>query len=524
MIQLPIGEHFEALVRWLKASFKAFFDFFSDLLDFSITLLEDVLLLNAQVPAASVIFGLVLALLVGLLVRRKGGWKGFAAGAVVTLVVFGALESWRVGTLDSRVTPAVAEEMTADFAALRDSLEASAPDDFTEAEALLESVEAHLRNVAGGDDAVDDLAREARKTASAIGRTRPRDYENVHEELSEFAAAVDASGVDVPRPMLAEVEREAGFYGSLRLVEECDRLVGDCREAAAAEPRQRLNAVLNARTHLALGEAFGSAQSFYESEGDAETAGLVERSLVQLQRLNPDRLGWYGPLATIALLLLIAYLVAGRGIVLFSLVGFFLVVSMDLWVPTVESLALVISATLFALVLGIPIGIAAAGSQGVDKAVRPILDLMQTMPAFVYLIPAVIFFGLGKVPGAMATLIFAMPPAVRLTTLGIRQVPAEVVEAAESFGSTPAQLLFKAQLPIAMQTILAGINQTIMLALSMVVIGGMIGAGGLGEVVLSGITQLKLGLGFEGGIAVVILAIYLDRVTQALGVSTPKKT
>ena len=185
--------------------------------------------------------------------------------------------------------------------------------------------------------------------------------------------------------------------------------------------------------------------------------------------------------------------------------------------PTIESLALVLSATLFALIIGIPVGIAAARSETVHNITRPILDFMQTMPAFVYLIPAVIFFGLGKVPGAMATLIFAMPPAVRLTSLGIRQVPSEVVEAAEAFGATPRQMLFKAQLPIAMITILAGVNQTIMLALSMVVIGGMIGAGGLGEVVLSGITQLKLGLGFEGGIAVVILAIYLDRVTQALG-------
>jgi glycine betaine/proline transport system permease protein len=169
------------------------------------------------------------------------------------------------------------------------------------------------------------------------------------------------------------------------------------------------------------------------------------------------------------------------------------------------------------LLLGIPLGIYAARSVLVDKLSRPVLDFMQTMPAFVYLIPAVLFFGLGKVPGAMATLIFAMPPAVRLTSLGIRQVPKEVVEACLAFGATPGQLLRKAQLPIALPTIMAGTNQTIMLALSMVVIGGMIGAGGLGQEVLAGITQLKIGLGFESGIAVVILAIYLDRVTQALG-------
>lgn len=145
---------------------------------------------------------------------------------------------------------------------------------------------------------------------------------------------------------------------------------------------------------------------------------------------------------------------------------------------------------------------------------HPILDLMQTMPAFVYLIPAVLFFGLGNVPGAFATVIFAMPPVVRLTTLGLKQVPKDIVEAGYSFGATRSQLLFKIQLPLALPTIMTGINQTIMMSLSMVVIAAMISAGGLGEVVLKGITQMKIGLGFEGGIAVVILAIILDRITQ----------
>ena len=140
--------------------------------------------------------------------------------------------------------------------------------------------------------------------------------------------------------------------------------------------------------------------------------------------------------------------------------------------------------------------------------------LMQTMPAFVYLIPAVLFFGLGPVPGAFATVIFAMPPVVRLTDLGIRQVPADIVEATRSFGATSTQLLYKVQLPLALPTIMTGVNQTIMLSLSMVVIAAMISAGGLGEIVLRGITQMKIGLGFEGGIAVVILAIILDRITQ----------
>lgn len=176
---------------------------------------------------------------------------------------------------------------------------------------------------------------------------------------------------------------------------------------------------------------------------------------------------------------------------------------------------------LSALLLGIPLGIWSARSPRCNQVLRPILDLMQTMPAFVYLIPAVLFFGLGTVPGAFATIIFAMPPVVRLTGLGIRQVPREVIEASHSFGATSWQLLYKVQLPLALPTILTGINQTIMMSLSMVVIAAMISAGGLGEVVLKGITQMKIGLGFEGGIAVVILAIVLDRITQ--GIAQMKK-
>lgn len=190
---------------------------------------------------------------------------------------------------------------------------------------------------------------------------------------------------------------------------------------------------------------------------------------------------------------------------------------MGYWAQTMATLALILSSAFIALVIGIPMGIWAAKKPLVGKLMRPVLDLMQTMPAFVYLIPAVLFFGLGKVPGAFATIIFAMPPAVRLTTLGISQVPKDIVEATRSFGATSRQLLFKVELPLALPTILAGVNQTIMMALSMVVISAMIAAGGLGEVVLKGITQLKIGLGFEGGIAVVILAVILDRITQSFG-------
>ena len=156
--------------------------------------------------------------------------------------------------------------------------------------------------------------------------------------------------------------------------------------------------------------------------------------------------------------------------------------------------------------------------------VRPILDFMQTMPAYVYLIPAIMFFQLGNVPGAVATVIFAMPPAVRLTSLGIRQLPHEVIEASQSFGSTPTQELFKIQLPMAMPSILAGINQTIMLSLSMTVIASMIGAEGLGKAVYNGITRMEIGDGFEAGLAVVIIAMLLDRLTQALGNGKKKRS
>ncbi len=219
----------------------------------------------------------------------------------------------------------------------------------------------------------------------------------------------------------------------------------------------------------------------------------------------------------ILLLTALAYFKVSRSSALFTALGLVLIYLMGFWDETMETLALILVSTLIALVQGVPLGIWAAKNNKVDKIVRPILDLMQTMPAFVYLIPAVLFFSIGKLPGAFATVIFAMPPAVRLTTLGIRQVPADIVEAARAFGATNRQILQKVELPLATKTILAGVNQTIMMALSMVVIAGMIAAGGLGEKVLEGINNLDIGLGFESGFAVVILAIILDRITQALG-------
>lgn len=207
----------------------------------------------------------------------------------------------------------------------------------------------------------------------------------------------------------------------------------------------------------------------------------------------------------------------GWRFMLFALAALYVVLGMELWEQTMDTLGLVLSATIVALGLGLPSGVAMAKSDWVAAVLRPVLDFMQTLPAFVYLIPAAMFFGLGEVPGTIATVIFSMPPAVRLMNLGVRHVPAENVEAGRAFGCNGPQLFFKVELPLAMPSIMAGVNQTIMLGLSMVVIASMIGAGGLGNTVLTGIQRLDVGLGFEGGLGVVILAIILDRLTQSFG-------
>ncbi|UVI31575.1 ABC transporter permease [Paenibacillus spongiae] len=219
-------------------------------------------------------------------------------------------------------------------------------------------------------------------------------------------------------------------------------------------------------------------------------------------------------LLLILLITLLAYWIGRWKMALFAFLGLFLIDNLGLWTQSMQSLALVLSASLLSIVIGVPIGIACARNNVIRNTVTPILDFMQTMPAFVYLLPAVSFFSLGVVPGVIASVIFAIPPTIRLTNLGIRQVPEELVEAADAFGSTPAQKLFKLQLPIAMPSIMAGINQTIMLSLSMVVISSMIGAQGVGAYVYRAVTQAKTGIGFEAGIAIVIMAILLDRLTQ----------
>ena len=202
---------------------------------------------------------------------------------------------------------------------------------------------------------------------------------------------------------------------------------------------------------------------------------------------------------------------------IFAVLGPLLIVSLGLWDVAMKTLGLIVVAAVIALVLAIPIGVAAAQSRVVSRIAKPVLDLMQTMPAFVYLIPVVILFSLGAVPGVLATVIFAMPPGVRLTELGIRQVDPEVVEAGEAFGAAPFKVLARIKLPLALGTIMAGVNQVIMLALSMVVIAGMVGAPGLGSSVTQALAQIEIGSGAEAGVAIVILAIYLDRITEALG-------
>jgi len=222
------------------------------------------------------------------------------------------------------------------------------------------------------------------------------------------------------------------------------------------------------------------------------------------------------PSILIIIIVISAFFISGRkfGLAAFSAVGMWLIYNQGLWEHLMETFSLVLISSLLAVIIGVPIGILMSKSKIASVIIEPILDFMQTMPAFVYLIPAVAFFGIGMVPGVFASLIFATPPTVRFTNLGIRQVSTELVEAADAFGSTGAQKLFKVELPMARATIMAGINQTVMLSLSMVVIASMIGAPGLGREVLSALQRSQVGTGFVAGIGIVILAIIIDRFTQ----------
>ncbi|ALJ18523.1 ABC transporter permease [Microbacterium sp. No. 7] len=221
--------------------------------------------------------------------------------------------------------------------------------------------------------------------------------------------------------------------------------------------------------------------------------------------------------AMIVLFVLLAWLVRSWQFAVGTAVSFVLIVGMDLWKPSMQTLALVVIAAFVALLIAVPLGIWSARNDTVRAMLKPVLDLMQTMPAMVYLVPAIVFFSIGVVPGLVATVIFSLPPGVRLTELGIRGVDAETVEAGHAFGATPGQILRGTQLPLALPTIMAGVNQVIMLALSMVVIAGMAGADGLGKMVVEAISTVNVGKGVEAGLGVVLLAVFLDRLTAALG-------
>ncbi|XKE94461.1 proline/glycine betaine ABC transporter permease [Metaplanococcus flavidus] len=230
-----------------------------------------------------------------------------------------------------------------------------------------------------------------------------------------------------------------------------------------------------------------------------------------------DMLAAVPPVIVILIVAVLAFFLSGKrfGLAAFSVVGLLLVWNQGLWEELMLSFSLVLVASLLSVIIGVPIGILMSKSKVAENIITPVLDFMQTMPAFVYLIPAVAFFSIGMVPGIFASLIFATPPTVRFTNLGIRQVSEELVEAADAFGSTGAQKLFKVELPMAKITIMAGINQTVMLALSMVVIASMIGAPGLGREVLSALQRADVGTGFVAGLGIVILAIIIDRFTQS---------
>ena len=240
-------------------------------------------------------------------------------------------------------------------------------------------------------------------------------------------------------------------------------------------------------------------------------ADVTLQFLLLLERL----LLWLPWATVIAAISLVAWITVGWRLALFSVVSLFVIGNIGLWDSCMETVALIIVAVVFSIAIAIPIGILAARSKIVDSILRPILDGMQTMPAFVYLVPGIMLFGIGNVPAIFATVIYAVPPAIRLTSLGIRQVTPEVLEAAESFGTTRRQLLLKVQIPMAIPTIMAGINQTIMMALAMVVIASLVGAGGLGEDVLRALSRFKPGEALLGGLAIVVLAIIVDRITQA---------
>lgn len=222
------------------------------------------------------------------------------------------------------------------------------------------------------------------------------------------------------------------------------------------------------------------------------------------------------PFIFILIVAAIALWRSGWKVGLFTLIGLWLIFDLGYWAHTMQSLALVLTAVIISIIIGVPLGVWVGLSRHARQILTPILDFMQTMPAFVYLIPTIFLFGTGMAPGVVATVIFAMPPTIRLTGLGIRQVPQDLIEASQAFGSTTWQKLIKVQLPLSLPTMMAGINQSIMLALSMVVIASLVGAPGLGADVNTAVQQLRMDIGAESGLAIVIIAIILDRISQSI--------
>ncbi len=268
--------------------------------------------------------------------------------------------------------------------------------------------------------------------------------------------------------------------------------------------------------HIAIGEWFSDLVDWVQDN----LQGLLKLINLVLQSLDnwlSTGLNAVPALVMVVILAALALVLRGWQMAVFTIVGMLIIQSMRYWKDAMDTLALVIVSGAIAMIIAIPLGILAARSGIASKIIKPVMDFMQTLPAFVYLVPALFFFSVGVVPGIISTIIFSMPPGVRLTELGIRQVDSEMVEAGQAFGSTPASILARVQIPLAMPTIMAGVNQVIMLALSMVVIAGMVGAGGLGAPIYGAITQLNVGKGFAGGLAVVILAIFLDRLSAGLG-------
>jgi glycine betaine/proline transport system permease protein len=248
---------------------------------------------------------------------------------------------------------------------------------------------------------------------------------------------------------------------------------------------------------------------FFDAIGDGILFGLlhIERFLLWLP--------WVVVVVVVGLIAWRAMRVWWGGLLM---AGFLVLIgSFGYWDLAMMTLAIIIAAVIISLALGIPTGIIMARSNRVESVIKPVLDAMQTMPSFVYLIPALMFFGLGKVPAVFATIIYAVPPVIRLTNVGIRQVSHEVIEAAQAFGSSARQILFEVQIPLAIPSIMVGVNQTTMMALAMVVIASMIGARGLGLEVLLAINRIEVGRGFEAGLCIVLLAIIIDRITHALG-------